>query len=224
MKFIKIVIIIIFSILLSCNTYNSRRNCSEYSDFYCERLILNIRSKYMFSRVDEYFIWEKYGVEIVRDLKPTFTDSCYYDYMEEKIKEKNDIGILDSILTYIENATSDKVNKEIPLRFVDSTYTALLNSGRVDGKGAQVLDKLKFYNKIDSLGMVLPNIKTSISFWLTVDELGELDNVEIINFFCTGNSLDLDSIIRNSFKDVRWRPAFFQGEYVKYKYKETIIP
>ena len=212
----------LFLLVISCEKVN-KPDCSQFisenmKKISCNTIDLNVKSKYMIDETVKYRILSKYKVNIIRDIEPNLLDSCYYDFMRNILIEKKEIGFIDSIITEVEESTSDY---EIfsGLQFHDGAYSFLLDSRLVEGNSAIINDSEGYYEVVDSLQLYFSKLNIHrLSLWITIDEKGLLEAIELTNFKCKG---EISKTIYDKLRFLKWTPAEYKGDKVRYRYFET---
>lgn len=222
MKIVSVVFIIGLS-LLSCNTQEDLRTEKviakkvELSKDSCRILILNVQTS---NDVISYFIWEKYGILVNSHIGDMTTDdSCDYEAMKQLIIENTGESVVNAIIK-----ESKELSKKPPiegLRYLDNAYSQLLNSRLIDGVGAKVINEENYYQTLDSLVNIIKGETNEglISFWITVNKIGNLEKVELINEGCK-NSI-YETLVK-TLGNLKWKPAIYNKMPVNYRFRETI--
>lgn len=207
-------------VLISCQR-NKGYECPEHDKTHtCVPPIMNVSSKYMFGETIEYLVWKKYGVIPIREIEMSREDSSYYQSLKEYLIENMAEALLDSVKSVINDRTSD-VALLAGLRYDDGAYSFLLNARPINGSGATIRDEKYYYSLKDSIsGLFQKKVKGELSFWITINEEGQVDSVEVMNSLCIDS---LQEILKNGFNKVTWKPAIYNDAPVRYRYKETLL-
>lgn len=174
----------------------------------------------------EYLVFKKFGIVVVFIELRNELDSC--TNMAEEVKLKNDYNLnLDSIYNYVRYIDSLCFSDSTTVinymtRFHDSAWNFQLQFKYLgDGKIPKPLIGTEEYIKfVYSIFRHCPHHDIWFKFWVTIDTSGNVESVEVINHNC--NRVFEQKFIKK-YKKLKWSPATFNGEKVRYRFKETFF-
>lgn len=223
----KLGILTLFTVLivLSCNHNKRSVDCDDYYNVKpndtCFIAELNIQSKYIIGLTDIYYIWKKYGVIIERDFELNYSDSCYYSKSKEYYTNVLGKDTIDMIIKEVDSLCRIP---GVANYYYDGVYSFMLRSRySTDSDIARPLDKKKYYRTLDSIEVYLDEIKNhennTFTFWYTINSLGELSNVDVMQLNCPEQ---IENKIFNALKRIKWKPAVYKGKPVNFRDSQII--
>ncbi|WP_421750721.1 hypothetical protein [Croceimicrobium sp.] len=106
------------------------------------------------------------------------------------------------------------------LRYFDEVYGALLNAKSIKGEGAKIMSENHYFKVLDSLSSIRNSVSQDlISFWVTIDTSGSVEEIEFISQDC---EKDIEESISKSFQALKWTPANFRDTLVRYRFRESL--
>ncbi len=186
-----------------------------------------LRGKYLFSETDKYFIWKKYGVNIIypihlNEYYQKELDSCYNSIMLSHTPNKIEIiNDLDSLTM--------RIHKRSKYEFPKSKYIREYHDGKfyvgANAKNKNFAPKRidkSYYDKLDEFKTKFTSELTDTikcEFWYEIDTFGLVQNIEIYHH---ANPI-IDAAVIDFYSSFNYIPANdginkleFRGEDVIY--------
>lgn len=170
-----------------------------------------IKSKYLYSETEEYFIWRKYGVNIIypidlHEFHQIELDSCYNSVMlKHTINKEEIIKDLDSLTTEQCNKSKYEYPKSKYIReYHDGKFYVGLDANNRDFVPKRI--DTSYYNKLEKFQSKFnPKLSDSLKceFWYEIDTLGIVRNIEIYHH----STPLIDSAVVNFYSSFTYMPA-----------------
>lgn len=182
---------------------------------------------------DTYFLWKKHGLVVKTEMIQCAFDSCFKEQMNEMIENYYGLKFMNMIRSDLDSILESKKNTDefdfVKAYFYHDGVASFLPSPVYKNMvNALIIDEKKQYILLDSLHKKLQNIELLrpieesyfISYWYTVDTLGNLYDIEIPNCYC-------DSLIRDlvfsTYSQFKWEPAVFNNKKVFSRYEDFLF-
>jgi len=170
-----------------------------------------IKGKYLYSETEKYFIWKKYGVNIIYpiDLHEFYQielDSCYNSIMLEHTKNKEGIiRDLDTLTTRKNHNSKYEYPKSKYLReYHDGKFYVGLDDNNRDFAPKRI--DTSYYEKLEKFQAKFnPKLTDTIKceFWYEIDTLGNISNIEIYHH----STPTIDSAVVDFYSSFIYTPA-----------------
>lgn len=220
----KPIFFLIFLISISCHHYkkpNPKEIIEQFKETYKrDTCILLTWNSSLVSETDRYYLWKKYGILSGNLQRNNYYDSCRAEAMKQILTESKGVDTINLFINDLNNfwlvPALDKI------MFYDSAYSHLIAAKSLKGVPAKINDESNYYEKYDSL---TKKIKGKINngefkFWITVDTLGNLEKIEFVNEKCIS---EIKSEIENFYSKVKWIPAQYKNNFVRFRYLEFTL-